>query len=190
LIHILRHGTNQPTGVVSTTGVTDCSRQRRRCDPAEVIELETTVATASADVGRLPTSPPPWGGVLKQMVTATYGDKMVWGRRDAIERLRLDRLDPSQPRGVAELVLRVPRRLSQIGRSGLDVLRSVHRQHRDVRVAFADVDVAVAPAQWSVLQRISPTSRAWAMSIPPSGRARARGRYRRAAAGSPDSDGD
>jgi HK97 family phage major capsid protein len=74
-------GTNEPTGVLNTTNVVDCSgTDGDTMAWSEVIDLETSVASYNADVGRLAyITNPTIRGVAKQtLITATYGDKMIW----------------------------------------------------------------------------------------------------------------
>jgi HK97 family phage major capsid protein len=73
---------NQPTGVKSTTGVTDCSgADGEGISWANVLELETTIAAANADLGRLAyiTNPTLRGVMKNTLITATYGERHVWG---------------------------------------------------------------------------------------------------------------
>jgi HK97 family phage major capsid protein len=74
-------GTNEPTGILNTTNVVDCSgTDGDTLSWSEVVELETTIATANADNGRLAyITNPTIRGVMKQtLITATYGDKHIW----------------------------------------------------------------------------------------------------------------
>ena len=74
-------GTDQPTGVKGITGVTDkSSANGDTLTWALVVDLETAIATANADSGRLAyITNPHMRGVAKQtLITATYGDKMIW----------------------------------------------------------------------------------------------------------------
>jgi HK97 family phage major capsid protein len=152
-------GTDQPTGVVNTTNVTDCSGATGdTLSWAEVVELETTIATANADNGRLAyITNPTLRGVMKQtLITPTYGEEMIW-----------DRKTPAAPvNGYACYVTsQIPADLTKgggsslsylffgdwsqviLGRwSGLDVLIDPYTGGTagTVRIiAFSDVDVAV-----------------------------------------------
>jgi len=74
-------GTNEPTGLLNTTSVVDCSGTDGDTTAwASVIELETTVATANADVGRLAyiTNPTIRGVMKSTLITATYGEQFLW----------------------------------------------------------------------------------------------------------------
>jgi len=74
-------GTDQPTGVMGISGVTDISGATGNTLAwSDVVDLETAIATANADSGRLAyITNPHMRGVAKQTpIVATYGDKMVW----------------------------------------------------------------------------------------------------------------
>ncbi|OGT26070.1 MAG: hypothetical protein A2Z17_06890 [Gammaproteobacteria bacterium RBG_16_66_13] len=78
---LLGAGTNEPTGLKNTTGLTDCSGTNGEAISwAEIIQLETTVATANADLGRLAyiANPTLRGSMKSTLITATYGDRMIW----------------------------------------------------------------------------------------------------------------
>jgi HK97 family phage major capsid protein len=75
---------NQPTGIVSTTGVTDVSGANGdSISWANVLEQETTIAAANADVGRLAyiCNPTLRGSMKSTLITATYGEEFIWDRR-------------------------------------------------------------------------------------------------------------
>ncbi len=74
-------GTDQPTGVKGISGVTDISgTDGNTLAWSDVVDLETAIATANADSGKLAyITNPHMRGVAKQtLITATYGDKMLW----------------------------------------------------------------------------------------------------------------
>jgi HK97 family phage major capsid protein len=150
-------GTNQPTGVVNTTGVTDLSAANGT-DMAwgDVVDMESAIAAANADIGRLAyITNPHMRGVLKQtLITATYGELHVYGE------------GPTPLNGYAAYVTsQIPATLTKAGGSnlsyvffgnwadvvlgrwsGLDILVDPYTGGAagTVRIiAFADVDVAV-----------------------------------------------
>jgi HK97 family phage major capsid protein len=74
-------GTDQPTGVKGITGVTDkSSTNGDTLTWAIIVGLETAIATANADSGRLAyiTNPTMRGVAKTTQMVATYGDKMIW----------------------------------------------------------------------------------------------------------------
>lgn len=81
---LLGAGTNEPTGVKNTTGVTDTSGTNGEAISwAEIIQQETTVATANADIGRLAyiCNPTLRGSMKSTLITATYGEEFLWDRK-------------------------------------------------------------------------------------------------------------
>lgn len=82
---LLGAGTNEPTGVKNTSGVTDTSGTNGEAISwAEIIQQETTVATANADNGRLAyiCNPTLRGSMKSTLITATYGDRFLWEAKD------------------------------------------------------------------------------------------------------------
>ncbi len=81
------HGTganDQPTGVAATSGIGSVAGGTNGAAPdwADIVDLETAVAIDNADVGNLAyiTNAKVRGKLKKTLVTATYGDVMVWGK--------------------------------------------------------------------------------------------------------------
>lgn len=82
------HGTgadNQPTGIAATTGIGSVAGGDNGAAPdwADIIDLETEVAVDNADLGSLAymTNAKVRGKLKKTLITATYGDEMIWDRR-------------------------------------------------------------------------------------------------------------
>ncbi len=79
------HGTgssNQPTGVAATSGIGSVAGGTDGAAPdwADIVDLETAVAIDNADLGKLAyiTNAKVRGKLKKTLVTATYGDRMIW----------------------------------------------------------------------------------------------------------------
>jgi len=79
------HGTgsgNQPTGIAATSGIGAVAGGTNGAAPdwADIVDLETEVAVDNADVGRLNymSNAKVRGKLKKTLVTATYGDQMIW----------------------------------------------------------------------------------------------------------------
>jgi HK97 family phage major capsid protein len=79
------HGTgadNQPTGIAATSGIGSVAGGDNGAAPDwdDIIDLETAVAVDNADLGSLGymTNAKVRGVLKKTLVTATYGDRMVW----------------------------------------------------------------------------------------------------------------
>jgi HK97 family phage major capsid protein len=79
------HGTgadNQPTGIAATSGIGSVAGGDNGAAPDwdDIIDLETAVAVDNADLGSLAymTNAKVRGVLKKTLVTATYGDRMVW----------------------------------------------------------------------------------------------------------------
>lgn len=82
------HGTaanNQPRGIAATEGIGAVVGGTNGAAPdwADIIDLETAVAIDNADIGNLAymTNAKVRGKLKKTLITATYGDEMVWDRR-------------------------------------------------------------------------------------------------------------
>ena len=73
---------NQPTGIASTTGIGSVAGGTNGAAPDwdDIVDLESEVAVDNADIGSLAymTNAKVRGKLKKTLVTATYGDVMVW----------------------------------------------------------------------------------------------------------------
>lgn len=79
------HGTgasNQPTGIAATNGIGSVVGGTNGAAPdwADIVNLETEVAVDNADIGALAylTNTKVRGKLKQTLITATYGDRMVW----------------------------------------------------------------------------------------------------------------
>lgn len=74
---------NQPTGILNTSGIGDVAGGANGAAPtwAHMVELETDVAVANADVGSMGylTNAKVRGKLKTTQKIATYGDDMIWG---------------------------------------------------------------------------------------------------------------
>lgn len=74
---------NQPTGILNTAGIGDVAGGTNGLAPAwaHLVELETDVAVANADVGSMGylTNAKVRGKLKTTQKIATYGDDMIWG---------------------------------------------------------------------------------------------------------------
>lgn len=78
---------NQPTGIAATSGIGSVAGGTNGLAPtwAHMIELESDVAVANADVGRMGylTNAKVRGKLKSTQKVATYGDSFIWGEGDA-----------------------------------------------------------------------------------------------------------
>lgn len=86
LDRVALHGSgssSQPTGVDHTTGIGSVAGGTNGAAPtyAHIVGLETAVAAANAATGKLAyiTNTQARGKLKQTLITATYGDRMVWG---------------------------------------------------------------------------------------------------------------
>jgi HK97 family phage major capsid protein len=77
---------NQPDGVAATTGIGSVVGGTNGAAPdwTDIVDLETEVAVDNADIGTLRyiTNAKVRGKLKKTLITATYGDQMVWDSRN------------------------------------------------------------------------------------------------------------
>lgn len=158
---------NQPTGILSTSGIGDVAGGTNGLAPdwSHIVDLETAVAIDNADIGSLGyLTNAKVRGKLKQTYTnATYGDMPVWagsemnGYRSVVSNQVPSNLDKGTSTGVCSAIIFGNWSDLIIGMwSGLDVTVDPYTASTSgtVRVvALQDVDIAVRhPESFSAMQ--------------------------------------